>query len=624
MNYDKLFSPLRLNGIMLRNRIIAAPIGTPENHKIISSINYGNTSLFDRSLGGAALVHIEGQNIFEKYELDVTKERINVAKQDGAKVAYELEFFDMVPDKNGFVLGPMNGTRFDGAKMRAFTKEDMNNYLKKISEQALNCKKIGIDALTIHVGHDSLGSQFLSPVWNQRTDEYGGSLENRCRFPVEVLKAIRTAVGTDYPLIVRISRELKVKETYTEDDMMFFIKLIENIVDMVNISCGMDEYYEANVYAVPTIFEPHLINAEFAKRVKENTKVKVCLVGAVMTPEECEEILEKGFADTLMVGRALLADPYWPKKVLTGHREDVVPCIRCMHCYHIATKHWNTQCSVNPRFRRELRFALNNQSQEYKKNIAVIGGGPSGMIAALEASKKGHDVTLYEKSNRLGGLLNPASLGELKVDLYRYLQYLLQQVQKSSIQVHLEHQPSIEELKQAQYDRLIIAVGSSPKPFKVKGSEYCMEATEAIEHPDNIDESGNVVFIGGGFVNCEVAIERARKGKPSIIIESTNSLASNANELYKISLKHHLSHNKDLIQVYFNESVLEISKQKIFLKNIQIPYSTVIVSIGRNPNREEAFQYYGVVSDTIMIGDCEKVGSLVDHVNLAYFVGNNS
>ena len=624
MKYDRLFSPLRINSIMLRNRIIAAPIGTPENHKIISSINYGNTSLFDRSLGGAALVHIEGQNIFDKYELDVTKERINVAKQDGAKVAYELEVFDMVPDDDGFVLGPMNGIRFDGAKMRAFMKEDMEKYLVKISEEALNCKKIGIDVLTIHLGHDSLGSQFLSPIWNQRTDEYGGSLENRCRFPIEILKAIRTVVGEDYPLIVRLSRELKVKETYTEDDMMFFIKSIENIVDMVNISCGMDEYYEANVFAVPTIFEPHLINANFAKRVKENAKVKVCLVGAIMIPEECEDMIERGVADAVMVGRTLLADPYWPKKILNNHREDVVPCIRCMHCYHIATKHWNTQCSVNPRFRRELRFSLEDNSKKMKKKIAVIGGGPSGIIAALEASKKGHDVTLYEKNNRLGGLLNPASVGELKIDLYNYLNYLLKQVLKSTIHIELNHQPSINELKLGQYDRLIIAVGSNPKAFTVEGSEFCLEATEALENPGKIDESGNVVFVGGGFVNCEMAIERARSGKKSILIEATNSLASSANELYKTSLRQHLSYHKDLIQVYLNESVMKISDHLIYLKDNEIPYSTAIVSIGRRPNREQAFQYYGIVKDTIMVGDCERVGSLVDHINLAYFVGRNS
>ena len=622
MSYLHLLSPLRVNGMMLRNRIIAAPIGTPENHKTISTINYGNTSNFDRALGGAAMVHIEGQGIFEKYELDVTKERINVAKQDGAKVAYELEFFDMVPDEDGYVRGPMDGIRFDGAKMRAFTREDMDRYIENICEIAGNCKKIGIDALTIHTGHDSLGSQFLSPIWNQRKDEYGGSLVNRCRFPLEVLRAIRRCVGEDYPLIVRLSRKLMVKESYTEEDVLYFIRQLEGIVDMVNISCGMDVYYDANVYAVPTIFEPHLLNAAFAKRVKESCSIQVCLVGAVMTPEEGEAIIKDGYADAVMVGRSLLADPYWPKKVMQGQREDVVPCIRCMHCYHIATKHWNTQCSVNPLFRRELRFALQAENPFKQKKVAVIGGGPSGMIAALSAAKQGHQVTLYEKSDHLGGLLVAASQGELKIDLANYLTYLLCQMKKSTIDVKLSHAPRKEEL--VGFDRVIIAIGSASKQLHVDGHEWTMDAVEAINHPEKLDESLPVVFIGGGFVSCEMAIERARQGKSSVIVELSDRLASTADELYLIALGHHLKQHHDNIQVYLNTQVKKIDANAVYTDKRTIPTHCVITSIGRSAKREEAFTYYGAVDDTIMIGDCERVASLVDHVNIAYFVGKNT
>ena len=188
----------------------------------------------------------------------------------------------------------------------------------------------------------------------------------------ELLTGIRKTVGNDYPLVVRLSRELKVEESYSEDDALYFIKQIEDVVDMVNISCGMDVYYDANVYAVPTIFEPHLLNADFAKRVKNETKVKVCLVGAVMTAQEGEKMISEGYADCLMYGRSLTADPYWPKKILEDREEDIAPCIRCMHCYHIATKHWNTQCSVNPRFRRDLRMALYQKEKTKKRHLGQI------------------------------------------------------------------------------------------------------------------------------------------------------------------------------------------------------------------------------------------------------------
>jgi len=216
LKYPHLFSPLRVNGMMLRNRILTPPMGIIAKHKIISSTNYGAMSAFDRSLGGASLVHIptEGIDIFTKYEMDATKEQINVAKQDGAKVSCELGLFYMVPDETGYVYGPMDGIRFDGAKMKAMDKEKMAEVTEDLARQCVQAKQAGFDAVTLHFGHDSLCSQFLSPVWNQRTDEYGGSLENRMRYPLEALEFIRKAVGSEFPLILRISRQLKVPETF--------------------------------------------------------------------------------------------------------------------------------------------------------------------------------------------------------------------------------------------------------------------------------------------------------------------------------------------------------------------------------------------------------------------------
>lgn len=626
MKYTQLFAPLKVNNMMLKNRIIAAPMGIIESHKIISSINYGGMSAWDRSMGGCAMVHIpgEGVDLFNKYNLDVTKEQINVAKQSGAKVSCEVGFFSMTPDADGYIYGPMDGTRFDGAKMKAFTKEKMKEVIDEMAAFCRNCRKIGFDAITLHFGHDSLGSQFLSPVWNQRIDEYGGSIENRGRFLKEALLAVRKAVGPAYPILLRISRQLIIPETFSEDDMFQFLLSVEDIIDMVNVSCGMDVYHEANVHAVPTIFEPHAYNKEFAKRLKEHSKLLVCLVGAVMNPAEANELIAQGYTDCCMFGRSLIADPYWPKKVIEGHEDDVVPCIRCMHCYHIATGHWNTQCSVNPRFRRENRLSMKSILPFVKKHVVVIGGGPAGMVAALAANEKGHDVTLIEKEKQLGGLLQWAAQGPNKEDLHAYLKYLIHQIDKSSVHVCLDTTADPEVVKEMKPDSLIIAIGSKERKLPIAGSGHMLDCLTAI---DQINElKGSILIVGGGSIGCELALELSQLNHQVTIIEMTDQLASNGNMLYRTALLQHMKKEKQL-KIVTNSQCVEIKEHEAIVENVTgrtiYPFDTIINASGRISDIDAAQQFYGICCDTTMIGDCERCGAVIDAVNLAYFVGHN-
>lgn len=624
--YKTLFTPLSVGNMMLRNRIVAAPMGIVENHRLPSSTNYGGMSAWDRSMGGAALVHIcgEGSDIFQKYQLDTTKEQINVAKQDGAKVSCELGLFSLEPDEQGYCRGPMDGIRFDGCPVKAMTAEDMDAIARRVAKTCRNAKKIGFDAVTLHFGHDSLCSQFLSPVWNRREDAYGGNLENRCRFPLEALKTIRQAVGEDFPLILRVSRQLIVPETFSEDDMLYFIRQAEELIDMVNISCGMDVYHEGNVHAVPTIFEPHNYNAGFARRVKESTKVPVCLVGAVMNPEEAARLIGDGVTDCCMFGRSLIADPYWPKKLLNDREEDIVPCIRCMNCYHIATEHWNVQCSVNPRFRRENRMELKMPFCFSKKQVVVVGAGVAGMTAALSAGEQGHHVTLLEKEDALGGLLRWAGEGPFKEDLRAYLAYLKRQIEKSDIDVRLNTTVTAGLLEALKPDRLILALGSGARSLNVPGAERMLDACDAIAHPERLGQ--NVVIIGGGSNGCELGLEWALEGKEVTIIEMTEELASNGNELYRIGLRQHMERQKNLH--ILTGAVCQAVEEGRVLVSVNgetkiLPCDTVVNAAGRVSNSEEAKALYGICADTVLIGDCERPGAVVDAVNQAYFVGKS-
>lgn len=364
--FKNLFSPIKIHNLILKNRVFAAPMGVPRA-QLISSTYYGGVSLEDKSKGGLAGIAISSygpgdivkeKSAFNKYARDVTREILTLLEQDGAVGIMEFPFHPEM-NEDGTVQSPSDGMSFLQIPGKEMTHKQMQ---KQIDELCLECKKakeFGFRMIMLHFGHDSQCSIFLSPVWNRRTDKYGGSLENRIRFAKEALEAVRLTVGPDYPIMMRISRQLMVEESYSENDMVYFLKEVEGLVDIINVSGGMDCYggevekYEANVHTHTTVFEPRFYHLAFAERIKQETNHLVCLVGGVDNPAYCDELIAQGKVDFVMLGRQLVADPFWAKKASEGKEDDIVPCLRCLNCYHIATEHTNVQCSVNPRFRRE-------------------------------------------------------------------------------------------------------------------------------------------------------------------------------------------------------------------------------------------------------------------------------
>ncbi len=625
--YAHLFSPLRVNTLMLKNRILASPMGIIPSHKIISSTDYGNMSAYDKALGGAALVHIShlgGEDIFAKYNRDVVREQITVIRQAGARCGLELGFFSPV-NKDGTVFGPMDGIRFDGMKMKAMRSEDMQAVIQSCANTARIARDFGIELITFHLAHDSLNSQFLSPHFNTRTDEFGGSLENRIRFQKMAIKSVREAVGKDFPIQMRVSRHLKVPESFDPADMLFFIKAVEDDVDMVNVSCGMDTYYEANVHSAPTVFEPHMYNADFAAKVKATCNVLVSVVGAVMTPEEMEEIIASKKADAVMIGRQLIADPFFPKKAQEGREEDIVPCLRCLHCYHIATEHKNVVCAVNPRFRRENRVPLKLEKAENPKHVVIIGGGPGGMKAALTAAERGHRVTLVEKTNQLGGQLKVADCDDYKQDLRRYRDYLLRQVAKSGVEVRLNTEATPEMVRGMQPDALIIAVGADNVVPPIAGVEHTRQAVDAYADIDKM--KGKVVVIGGGTIGCEIGLELAERGNEVHVVEITDKLAAQGNMLYRIALRQHMERCATL-HTLMETRCKEIRAEGVLVegkdgKGHFLEADHILLATGLKPRRELAHAFYGITPETAMIGDCDRVATVLEATNDAYFIAAN-
>ncbi|MDR1904600.1 MAG: FAD-dependent oxidoreductase, partial [Treponema sp.] len=440
------------------------------------------------------------------------------------------------------------------------------------------------------------------------------------------------AVGDDYPVMMRLSRSLKVPETFAEEDMLTFIKSVENYVDIINVSCGMDCYggtienYTANTYSHTTIFIPRMYNLEFCEKVKKESKALVCIVGGVSDPKAADELIANGKVDMVMLGRQLIADPFWPKKAQEGRDEDIVPCLRCLHCYHISTEHANTQCSVNPRFRRENRVPLKPVKTDSPKRVVVIGGGPAGMNAALIASERGHKVILLEKAGELGGNLIHADYGDYKSDLRKYREYLKKHISRSSVEVQLGTEASYDYVKSLVPNAILIAIGADFITPGIPGTEYAVQAANIYPRIDSV--KGDVVIIGGGMIGSEIALELANRKNNVTVVEMQDALAKNGNWLYRHGLYNAIKDSDNKPSIRLETSVKEIKKDGVVLagkngKEEYIKADHILLAVGMKPKKDMAFSFYGITPETAMLGDCFRVAQVLEAVNDSYFIAAN-
>ncbi|MDB7869119.1 FAD-dependent oxidoreductase [Flavonifractor plautii] len=646
--YPHLFTPIKIGGQLIKNRIFSAPTGlmsyTARGHLTTENMAYYEL----KAKGGCGVVTLgesivhaaTGQSHDRQICLDdphVLPSLTNTARaitRYGAVANIELSHggkYAGLASIGGHkkerrpAYGPSHDVLPSGEEVLEMPQKLIYEILDAYGAAADVAKRAGFGMVMVHAGHGWLFNQFLSPLENRRKDEFGGSLENRARFLLMALDRVRQAVGPGFPIQIRMNGDDFTEGGLHLEDYKELARMVESRVDLFNISCGSHERQELFVRTHPSAFLDHGCNVYLAAAIKQVVSKPVSCVGALGDPEQCEEIIASGQADIVELGRALLADPFLPKKAYTGQKEDITPCLRCFVCLGESEINGTNRCSVNPVIGAELEEKYYVAPPLSKKKVLVVGGGPAGMEAAITAARRGHEVLLYEKTDALGGALKFAEAVPFKQDLYRFTQCLIRRVESSGVKVTLNQRVDRALAEKVRPDVLIIAVGAQPVIPAIPGiaSDKVVSVAQAEANPDALGE--RVVILGGGLVGCETGIHLGMKGKQVTIVEMRDTLAADVNMFHGMALGQEL--NKYVTAVTGGTGRAVTDEGLVYTdregQEHLLPADAVLCAVGMRACTDVMEKLWNVVDEQYVIGDCVKPAQVTQAISDAYYLAKN-
>ena len=646
--YPHLFTPIKIGGQLIKNRIFSAPTGlmsyTARGHLTTENMAYYEL----KAKGGCGVVTLgesivhaaTGQSHDRQICLDdphVLPSLTNTARaitRYGAVANIELSHggkYAGLASIGGHkkerrpAYGPSHDVLPSGEEVLEMPQKLIYEILDAYGAAADVAKRAGFGMVMVHAGHGWLFNQFLSPLENHRKDEFGGSLENRARFLLMALDRVRQAVGPGFPIQIRMNGDDFTEGGLHLEDYKELARMVESRVDLFNISCGSHERQELFVRTHPSAFLDHGCNVYLAAAIKQVVSKPVSCVGALGDPEQCEEIIASGQADIVELGRALLADPFLPKKAYAGQKEDITPCLRCFVCLGESVINGTNRCSVNPVIGAELEEKYYVAPPLRKKKVLVVGGGPAGMEAAITAARRGHEVLLYEKTDALGGALKFAEAVPFKQDLYRFTQCLIRRVESSGVKVTLNQRVDRALAEKVRPDVLIIAAGAQLVIPTIPGiaSDKVVSVAQAEANPDALGE--RVVILGGGLVGCETGIHLGMKGKQVTIVEMRDTLAADVNMFHGMALGQEL--NKYVTAVTGGTGRAVTDEGLIYTdregQEHLLPADAVLCAVGMRACTDVMEKLWNVVDEQYVIGDCVKPAQVTQAISDAYYLAKS-
>ncbi|NLM21906.1 MAG: FAD-dependent oxidoreductase [Peptococcaceae bacterium] len=627
MGYEKLLEPGTIGNMEVRNRMVMPAMGTnlAAADGTVSDVivNY----YARRANGGVGLIITEvccpdplGRVI--PGEIEITNmsfmpglSRIpHAAHSGGAKICLQLAHGGCFASEAVTGHQPLSPSGVGTMQLpddtpRAMTLEEIKDSIEKYGRAAERARLCGFDAIELHGAHGYLPLQFLSGYTNRRTDEYGGSLENRARFALECIQAIKKYAGSDFPLIYRLSAEEYVPNGLTIEEACTFAKWAEEAgVDAINVSAGtwdsrLETYFKvmegkespegknlsdgvATSVWVPPNYTPRGSLAHLAAAVKKVVKVPVIAVCGI-SPEMGNEMLEKKEADFIAIGRQIIADPDYAAKIAIGEPETIRRCLRCNECLGEVMRSCGISCAVNPEAGKEYEGYTRVTPATSKKKIAIVGSGPAGIQAALTAKIRGHEVTLFEKEDRLGGALYYVCIPDFKQDYRDYTNYLIHAVQNCGATIKTGTEVTTDTIKNGDFDVVIVATGASTFKPEIKGAEdpAVLDPLEVLD--GRIPEGKDIIVCGAGLVGCEVAMFLAERGKNVTMVDMLPDVAPDMPIYTKWVLKSKLAEMH--INVKTNHKIIAMTGNKVQCKtdsgNQEYQGDAVVCALGLKSNR---------------------------------------
>lgn len=640
--YPHLFRPLRIGNIRLKNRIIAAPTSpsmiTTEGHFTPEMIAY----LEEKAKGGAAVVtygeaivhSATGKSHNKQLQLDSFGVKQGMAQ--AARAIHNAGAYANIQLSHGGMYGGLASVGGDvdcpdvaygaskmtmpAGEVEEMSKELIFEIVESYKTGAKLCKDCGFDMVQFHAAHGWLFSQFLSPVFNQRTDEFGGSLENRARFMLMALDAVREGVGPQFPIEIRLSGDDLTEKGLGMDECIEVAQMVDDKVNLINVSCGNHEDPDMFCRTHPSAFYKRGVNVYLATAIKEKVKTPVACVGSLNSPAQMEEILANGEADVVEIGRALLADPYIPTKALNDCADDITPCLRCYECFGETGKSETVKCTVNPTMGQQLPAKYGVPASVKSKKVLIAGGGPAGMQAAITLAARGHDVTIVEKADKLGGNLYPAGAPFFKEDIIKFCDVLKTRVDKAGVKVILNTEVTPEYIKELAPDTLFVAIGSTELCPPIKGIDlpHVIMAIDAELHPEKLGKK--VAIMGGGLVGSEAAVSFTHEGKECSIIEMKSAVAEEVNSFYRGGL---IPEVEKSATIYVNTKVKEIIPEGVLCERdgeeFVVVADSVVCALGFRAPYAKVDELCECVDEYYIVGDCKNVGQIYHATNQAYY-----
>jgi 2,4-dienoyl-CoA reductase-like NADH-dependent reductase (Old Yellow Enzyme family)/thioredoxin reductase len=659
--YNHLLSPVKVGKLVLKNRFVSSNalphfLQGPEPYPTEAVIHH----MVSCARNGAAIVTFadwtnlnqrtsfnEDGRRFPMYTLDIDPSVENYMCQLSDQVHFYNSYISLalmpfsapapeydvceVPAVDFAKLNSENfreqvsGDYMAGVMMRGGKagKELSHKQIQEIIEiQAQRVKKYqayGFDLCTLHFAYRAtLFSRFLSPRTNHRTDEYGGTIENRARFLLELCARIKELCGTDFPIEVQLTA--KERGGTTLEETIKLAKLAEGLVDVFQFRADTANLnhptgYNSALHKYETLDDCAAVKAS-------STKILCEPIGGYQDLNDAEEIIASGKADLIGAARAFFADPDFYQKAKQGRNEDVLPCIRCNKCHVPSmTGHWLSFCSVNPEVGIAHKLDKLAKPISGQKKVAVVGGGPAGMRAALFCTKRGHHVTLYEASHQLGGQLKVMDYPSFKWPLKNYRNYLIEQLAKASIEVRLNTKATPEMLRNEAFDALILALGAEPKTPPIPGAQGHWNVMSSFGNEQKMGHK--CVVVGGSESGTEVAMYLAENGHDTTVLTRGDILAPDATPIhYRETMDEFYAElpNFHPILGATTTAIGDHYVEYVDAKGIpsRIECDSVVVLGGMRPLQEEAMEFFGIAEDTIMIGDCREVSNLHDCNRSAY------